>query len=220
MRRGTCHSQDLEGRFEAVGRSLGERELPVPPCYRAIVRSLALNPFSVRIMLCVLAGVSFVSGQTNHPRSLLYGKLLDLTGEPVAGEAITLNKIATPDASAANATVHTNKDGRFLFSGLGVGSYKVTIKDKDFAFFQNDGEIRQFIDAQGPAYPSPEVRRLLEFGFSLGQTASKDPVAKLICLVLKEALNNAGVLTMRISDVTLEGIPDDMLREYGIRVSK
>jgi hypothetical protein len=77
---------------------------------------------------------SFVKGQTAHTRSLLYGRLIDLTGAPVAWEAVTLNKIATPDAAAASAMLYTHPDGRFLFVGLGVGLYTITIKGKEFAF--------------------------------------------------------------------------------------
>jgi hypothetical protein len=210
----------------------GERNMPgEPPEYRAQGRSLALrhsvgisivkNPSLLgRAVVCLLACVSFVTGQTIHTRSLLYGRLLDVTGAPVAGEAVTLNKIATPDAAAASAMVYTHPDGRFLFIGLGIGLYTVTVKGKEFASFKNDGEVRQFVDVPGPKYPSPWTQRLAEFGFSLGQTLSKDVSTKVICLILKEVLNNAGILTMKIETMTLERIPDDLLRKSGLLASK
>ncbi len=65
----------------------------------------------------------------------LQGRVTDATGAAIAGAQVTV----TSNLTGASRTIRTDDDGRYSFSGLPQGSYKIVIRSLGFNNFESGG---------------------------------------------------------------------------------
>jgi hypothetical protein len=173
----------------------------------------------VNTLVYLMAVAAPMAAQTgNRTQALLYGRLGRVSGGAVAYEPITLNKKQTAYAEAFSTIIRTLPDGRFLFQNLDPGSYGVTVRGKEVSTFVWTGEPKLAINAPGPVYPDETQRQLAKVGLDLTKILSANPLTKVICLALEEALDEAGVLTVKVEALTLDRVPSEFLASNNIKV--
>jgi hypothetical protein len=162
----------------------------------------------IAVIVCWLSGSVAAHGQVSEPIGYLSGKFIDLSGLPVANEPITLEKQPTPIALPASTTVSTLNDGRFSFSGLHVGIYKIMHHGKEVVSFEFTGkEYKLPIDIPDPNRDTKAAQFGVLVAIDLANAFAKNPATKCLYVALKRGLEKAGVVVTTAQDVSVDTIP-------------
>src|SRR5215469_11448998 len=86
--------------------------------------------FAIRLIFSFLIGLSFLalSAYAQTDRATLVGTVTDPTGATIEGATVTATDVST----GVSATRQTNSHGYYLFPGLEVGTYTVTVSNAGF----------------------------------------------------------------------------------------
>src|SRR5215467_10107002 len=85
------------------------------------------------VLLVVLLASAFLAGQTPDAASIR-GQVLDQTRAAVAGAEVRI----TNARIGAERSTRSDSSGRFSFSGLPIGSYRLTVHKEQFADLHRD----------------------------------------------------------------------------------
>ena len=81
------------------------------------------------LMIGVATALQVVSAQETINNASVSGRVIDQTGAAVEGAIVSARQKETNATNSAN----TDREGRFRFPYLKVGSYEITIRQRGFA---------------------------------------------------------------------------------------
>ena len=119
---------------------------------------------TIFLIAAMLSSALLVTAQNQSPGAILEGKVCSAAGDPLASVSIQLKK----DSSEVIASTQTDAAGRYRFSGLQAGSYRLTLTRDSFHTLElsvgmlKSGETRhldavleKIPTAVSPADPAP-----------------------------------------------------------------
>ncbi len=101
----------------------------------------------------------FAAGQASRTRGTISGSVADQSGGAVAAAQVRLTNIATKQSR----TAATDTRGAFLFAGIAVGTYQLTVESPGFAVYQNNavevsvGSVTSVVIRLAPATVEQQV---------------------------------------------------------------